>query len=104
MAAALAVARRGGGPVALQRVAASVEERRRLRRQSSAGFAEVRATSLLVPVLAAVVIGMLLAGQPNAAATVLSPLGLLILGLCAAVCAAGVLLIRRLTAPSGPER
>ena len=33
-------------------LAAQVEERRRLRRQSSAGFAEVRATSLLVPVLA----------------------------------------------------
>ena len=98
LAGAIALARRGGGPVALRRVAYSIEQRRRLRHQATAGMAEARWTALLVPLIAVVVLALLLTASPGAASAALSPLGVLVLGVCAAVCSLGVLAVRRLTA------
>lgn len=97
LAAALVLVQHGAGPTAVSRVADSVEHTRRLRQQSRAGFAEVRMTSVIVPMLAAVVLAMLAGGQPAAAAFALSPLGLLLLGCCALVCTGAGVLLRRLT-------
>jgi Flp pilus assembly protein TadB len=98
LAGAVALARRGGGPVALRRVADAIDQRRRLRHQAAAGVAEARWTALLVPLIAVVVLALLLTTSPGAASAALSPLGVLVLGMCAAVCGLGVLAVRRLTA------
>jgi hypothetical protein len=87
----------GAGTLPLARFAAGVEAHREATAAARAVVAEVRMAAVAIPVLSCLVALTLATAEPSITAAALSLPLLPVLAACSAVCAAGAVLVRRLT-------